>query len=124
MWNIIIGLFFIIGGASGHMVLRGTNSSIALIVVGIILIIYGIIKMTLLTGDEKVVEAKEEECTVIGEKLIVYNKSHESLGILTELETSTKFILDFKGDFNRFYQVRLASGQIGYILKTSKYSKN
>lgn len=64
-----------------------------------------------------------EERTVIGEKLIVYNKSHESTGILTELEIGTKYLIYLNSDFGGFYKVRLANGQIGYILKTSKHSK-
>ena len=44
MVNIIIGIIFIIGGLSGSLVLRGTNSSGGLVVVGIGLVIWGIIK--------------------------------------------------------------------------------
>jgi MFS family permease len=68
-------------------------------------------------------EAKAEECTVIEEKMIVYAKSHESMGILTELEIGTKLVIDFKSDFGRFYKVRLTDGQEGFILKISKYQR-
>ena len=61
--------------------------------------------------------------TVVDEKLIVYNKAHESYGILAELEIGSKFIIDLTSDFPRFYKVRLADGKNGYILKPSKYSK-
>lgn len=44
MWNIIIGIVFITGGLSGNLVLRGTNSSVALVIVGIALVIWGIIQ--------------------------------------------------------------------------------
>jgi hypothetical protein len=64
-----------------------------------------------------------EECTVIDEKLIVYDKTHESLGILTELEIGSKYSLYLNKDFGRFYQICLANGQIGFILKSSRYSK-
>lgn len=46
MWNIIIGVGFIIGAASGQMVLRGTNSSMALGVVGVGLVLWGIVKVS------------------------------------------------------------------------------
>lgn len=42
--GIIIGIVFIVGGAAGVLVLRGTNSGGALAVVGVILIIYNIYK--------------------------------------------------------------------------------
>ena len=45
MGKIIVGILFIIGGASGEFVLRGTNSPEALIVVGFILVIIGIVQI-------------------------------------------------------------------------------
>ncbi|MCB1097979.1 MAG: hypothetical protein KDN22_20580 [Verrucomicrobiae bacterium] len=45
MWNIIIGLVFVVGGLSGKMVLIGTNSSPALAVVGGLMLIWGIVQM-------------------------------------------------------------------------------
>ena len=45
MWNIIIGILFIIGGASGEFVLKGTESSSALVVIGIGLVIWGVIQL-------------------------------------------------------------------------------
>jgi len=42
MWNIIIGIIFILGGASGKMALIGTDSSAALVVVGVGLCLWGI----------------------------------------------------------------------------------
>ena len=46
MWNIIIGIAFIVGGWSEGFVLRGTNSCTALVIVGIGLMIWGIIQTT------------------------------------------------------------------------------
>lgn len=46
MWNIGLGILFVIGGLSGSMVLRGTNSSGGLAVVGLALIGWGIFQMT------------------------------------------------------------------------------
>jgi hypothetical protein len=123
MWNIIIGIVFIVGGLSGKLVLRGTNSSMALVVVGFILVAVGIYRLTNKEEDENVVEAKKEECKVNEEKMIVYNKTHESLGILVELEIGTKLSIDFRGEYGRFYQVELANGNVGYILKSSKFIK-
>lgn len=45
MGNIIWGILFIIGGASGEFVLTGTDSCQALIYVGIGLIVFGIIRL-------------------------------------------------------------------------------
>lgn len=42
MWNIIIGLVMIIGGATGKLSLRGTNSSGALVAIGVALLGWGI----------------------------------------------------------------------------------
>ncbi len=41
MWNIIIGIVFIVGAVSGKLVLIGTHSSLALGVVGVGLIVWG-----------------------------------------------------------------------------------
>jgi hypothetical protein len=62
----------------------------------------------------------EEERTVIDQKLIVFNKTHESLGTLTELEIGTKYFLCLNADLGRFYKVRLANGEIGFIIKQEK----
>src|SRR5450759_4635036 len=45
MWKIIIGVIFIIGGLSGQMVLRFTNSSEALTIVGAGLVVWGIVEI-------------------------------------------------------------------------------
>ena len=41
MWNIVIGIVFIIGGLSGNLALRGTQSGEALAVLGGVLVIWG-----------------------------------------------------------------------------------
>ncbi|HOX06171.1 MAG TPA: hypothetical protein PK280_07200 [Planctomycetota bacterium] len=41
MWNLIIGIVFIIGGLSGSLALRGTGSSLALAGLGLILCLWG-----------------------------------------------------------------------------------
>jgi hypothetical protein len=46
MWNIIIGLVMIIGGATGKLALRGTHSSGALVVIGVLLLGWGVFSMT------------------------------------------------------------------------------
>ena len=46
MWNIVIGVIFILGGLSGTMALRGTQSTIGLAVFGAILVVWGIIQMS------------------------------------------------------------------------------
>lgn len=45
MWNIVIGGVFIVGGLSGQLALRGTQSSSALVVVGIGLVIWGVVQL-------------------------------------------------------------------------------
>ena len=45
MWNIVVGIVFIIGGLSGKLSLRGTNSGPALAVVGAALVIWGVVQM-------------------------------------------------------------------------------
>jgi hypothetical protein len=45
MVSIIIGIIMIIGGLSGKLVLIGTNSGVALAVLGAALVVWGIIKM-------------------------------------------------------------------------------
>lgn len=45
MFNIILGIIFIIGGLSGKLVLIGTQSGPALAVVGVILVLLGIFRL-------------------------------------------------------------------------------
>jgi uncharacterized membrane protein HdeD (DUF308 family) len=45
MISIIIGIVMIIGGLSGKLVLIGTNSGVALAVLGAVLVVWGIIKI-------------------------------------------------------------------------------
>ena len=45
MWNIILGLVMIIGGLTGNLALRGTNSGGALAAVGGLLIAYGVYQL-------------------------------------------------------------------------------
>ncbi len=47
MVKIIIGLVMVVGGLSGQLTLRGTNSSAALVVLGVILIGWGILRLTM-----------------------------------------------------------------------------
>ena len=46
MWNIIIGLVFIVAGLSGQLALRGTSSGPALAGLGGILLIWGIVQVS------------------------------------------------------------------------------
>lgn len=45
MWNIIIGLVMIIGGATGKLALRGTSSSGALVALGVGLLAWGVFQL-------------------------------------------------------------------------------
>lgn len=53
MWNIVVGIIFIIGGLSGQLVLRGTESSGALVVVGILLFLWGVYQVTKKSSNKK-----------------------------------------------------------------------
>ena len=44
MWNIIIGIVFVIGGLSGKLALLGTNSGGLLALLGAGLIVWGIVQ--------------------------------------------------------------------------------
>ncbi len=46
MLKIILGIIFIIGGLSGDMVLVGTDSSGLLVLVGVVLVIWGISRVS------------------------------------------------------------------------------
>jgi hypothetical protein len=45
MWNVIIGGVFIVGGLSGKLALRGTDSSMALVAIGAALVVWGIVQL-------------------------------------------------------------------------------
>jgi hypothetical protein len=45
MWNIVIGAIMVVGGLSGKLALKGTNSSGALAAVGAGLIVWGIVQV-------------------------------------------------------------------------------
>jgi len=45
VWNIVIGVVFIIGGLSGQLALRGTESGLALAALGGVLLIWGIVQV-------------------------------------------------------------------------------
>ena len=45
VWNIVMGLAAIAAGASGQFSLIGTNSSVALIVLGVVFVVWGIIQI-------------------------------------------------------------------------------
>lgn len=45
MWNIIIGVAFIVGGLSGKLALRGTESGQALAAVGALFAIWGVVQV-------------------------------------------------------------------------------
>lgn len=45
MWNIIISVVMIIGGATGKLALIGTQSSGALVVLGVVLVGWGVFQI-------------------------------------------------------------------------------
>jgi hypothetical protein len=44
--NIIIGVVFVIGGLTGGLALRGTNSGVGIAIVGGVLIVIGLFRLT------------------------------------------------------------------------------
>lgn len=63
MITIVIGLIFVVGGLSGKLVLIGTDSSVAIIVLGAGLLIYGGLQKLGANrhGDNAIYDAPEEE---------------------------------------------------------------
>jgi hypothetical protein len=45
MWNIVIGVVMVVGGLSGKLALKGTNSSGALAAIGAGLVVWGIVQI-------------------------------------------------------------------------------
>jgi hypothetical protein len=48
--NVIIGLVFIVGGLSGKLAMRGTESGPALAAIGVVLLILGVYRMATTRG--------------------------------------------------------------------------
>jgi hypothetical protein len=59
MRKILFGVFFVLGGMSGYLVLRGTHSSKALMVVGVIFIVWGLLQI-------RSAEVAERRANVLG----------------------------------------------------------
>lgn len=53
MWNIIIGAVFLIGGLSGKIAIRGTDSTVGASILGGVLIVWGIIQMVRANSSEE-----------------------------------------------------------------------
>ncbi|HEX3134902.1 MAG TPA: hypothetical protein VHX44_15150 [Planctomycetota bacterium] len=53
MMNIIIGLVMVVGGLSGKLALKGTGSGLALAVLGGALMLWGVLRMTVMKPDEE-----------------------------------------------------------------------
>ena len=62
IFRVIVSIFFIIGGLSGKLVLRGTNSSGALVIAGLVFLVLGIYSMA---NNGNQTEEEEEEVEVI-----------------------------------------------------------
>jgi len=61
IFNLVISIVFIIGGFSGDLVLRGTNSSAALVVVGFIYFAWNIYSLATHGRDKRKQQAAEED---------------------------------------------------------------
>ncbi len=66
MINIVIGIIFVVGGLSGKLVLIGTDSNVAIIVLGVGLLIYGGVQKFggNRQGDKAIYDALEEDSGV------------------------------------------------------------
>ena len=85
IFGLIVSVVLIIGGLSGKLVLRGTNSSTALVVAGVIFLIIDIYQVV--THSKKAREAEEAE-------LERYRKSKEGKEFREKLESTEKLFHD------------------------------
>lgn len=77
--GIIISIFLIIGGLKGDLVLRGTNSSIALVVAGILFLIYDIVRLfTPTENEEEDIETEDDEMVDEGDAEMINEDDDES----------------------------------------------
>lgn len=60
MWNIIFGIICIVGGLSGKLALRGTDSGQALAVVGGALLVWGIVQVVKSRQEQPPAESESE----------------------------------------------------------------
>jgi len=110
MGNVFIGIFFIIGGLSGEFVLRGTNSSALLVVVGIGLVIWGIYKLN--TGD--VVTSSENANDFTGFEQPPARKEIGKVALLSSLDNQQ----DMVGSIVYHPQDQSYIGELASISKT------
>jgi hypothetical protein len=93
MGKILIGIVFIIGGLSGTLVLRGTNSGEALAVVGVGMLIWGIVQMA--TGGDK--NEDVEVKPIVDENMVKINQIIINKEALPPTEVKQK-LNDFVGN--------------------------
>ena len=124
MGKIIIGILFIIGGLSGEFVLRGTNSSGTLAVVGVILIIVGFFQMSKgnvdsikvkPAGPKKPFNSVENPLQTINFKAYDINTKHY-IGKILEVNVAEK-TLKIKNDFGnelikKFYEINVLEEEL------------
>jgi len=92
IFNLIVSIFFIIGGISGTMVLRGTNSSGALIVVGIIYLIWSLYSLITHKNADEQQRLQEEARIMPFEKMTDKILSEEIISLPEERQIKIEFI--------------------------------
>jgi hypothetical protein len=118
LWLIILGVVFVFNGL--FLMQKSPGTGIFFIVMGLVNVGVGILQFIKKKESNKF---KESECKVIYEKLLVFNKAHISMGLLTTLEIDSHFFINKSNDFEGFFQIRFNDTQIGYIAKDSKFIK-
>jgi len=119
--NIIVGIGFVIGGLTGNMALRGTNSGGLLAVVGVGLIILGIFRM--MKGDgggEAPARAKMRAGSkaVANSETVVYSGRDSKSQPLTKLAPGNEVEVVESSEVNdvQWVCVKLIDGKQGYVL--------
>ena len=117
--NIIVGVIFIIGGLSGQLVLRGTNSSGLLAVLGVGLIIWGVIKMSSGGGATPArPKMKIGGQGVVNREAVVYAQMDSLSAQVAKVAPGNKLEIVNSSETNDvlWVCVKLPDGKQGYIL--------
>ena len=124
MWWILSGIAAILGGSSGRFVLRGTNSTSALIIAGVVMIIIGIIQMATKGSKKPAVEpTKVQTDTLLAEiKNSVPLAEPVTITLLREPNEKGFYSFDYDIILNGDSVGKLKNGES--ISFTTTYKKN
>lgn len=120
--NIIIGIVFVIGGLTGNMALRGTNSGGLLAVVGVGLIILGIFRMAKGSGGGGEAPARAKmragNKAVANSETVVYSDRDSKSQPVIKLAPGNEVEIVESSEINdvQWVRVKLIDGKQGYVL--------